>query len=276
MTILKKGKSKILGGLTKMKENLQAKKAQIVASGRATGTKIDEWIAKIDILLADASKDEENITKSKEQMKKCIKATAVARSVSWCLACGATGGTLDTTNWFNDTTNKINVKQATCETLVDACGQFHAIFKKIRAADLMIRKMKKAMKNEESTEAPSTEEENTDAELQADATCSADIATCKSDQTKRQAFCNAFQINMSDTKVFGDQGLGKNDTGDIPSATTLRILQASASAGVANEDATNGQDVANMDSGFQFNEEDFNSTGIVMTIAVTVLAFFNF
>lgn len=50
---------------------------------------------------------------------------------------------------------------------------------------------------------------NSDEDLDNDKACAKDISSCKSDNTKRQNFCNRITLNKDDDKTWGDGKLLK-------------------------------------------------------------------
>lgn len=245
MAVLEKGREKALDQLQKLEDRLTQMKAKIEAKGRVNGTKVDEWKATVQKLRASSSKDETRAKEAIDQFKTCLKAIAETRVRVWCLACANTGGSpLDTTNFFEG--NKINVKEGTCKSLIDKCGKVMTFFRKIRAADRIMRKFRKAATGKDKDNASSDIEENSDTDLDDDSTCMDDLETCKSNEGKRKGICHRFKLNKDDDKTWGDGKVLDNDVDNLPTDTE-RLLASTNSDGDANEDNTKGQDVANME-----------------------------
>lgn len=215
----------------------------------------------------------------------CMQTLVETRVKIWCLACASkdAAATLNTTDYFD--ANGVLVNQSTCEALITNCGHVFAFMRRVRQADLALRKAKAT------SEIPAQPqrllrilqtdldlEDNSDTELDGDKECVDDIATCKSNNGRRQGMCGRFNLFKDDPKVFGDDKLMKID----PSAIPTRILVG----GTPTSESPTGGNVSGMSAGFTVDANAFNdpsqsgtgfaSLGRALAIAACLLLNFIF
>ena len=196
--MVNKGREKLIKNLDKLKEKITALKGKepvpaaggkrmLKANELTKREKFEKFEGEIDKLKALNPDDDKLNEEVKQKMATCLQTMIETRVKIWCLACAnkEVGKTLDTTNYFD--ANGVLVSRETCETLITNCGQVFAFSRRIREADKILRRAKGTMG--ETANAPNgTDSElpdNSEADLNGEKECTADITTCKSNQAKR-------------------------------------------------------------------------------------------
>lgn len=238
-----KGKDS-LKNIEKLEAKINAGAAGATSKGK--GAKLEEARARLAKIKEKSANNDALAAQAATKMNTCMKAIVEARVAVWCLACANTGGSpLDTTNYF--TTAKVQVKQPTCEKLIDSCGEVYGFGRRFIAGEKAFRKAQKALKGEE----PDAETELTNTDLDDDADCIADLTACKANSTKRRGFCAKFNLNNEGGNEFGNTATNSNlDATALPSArllTSERLMQETAvdveTNGPASESDGAGYDV---------------------------------
>lgn len=275
---LNNGNDKILNRMEELETKVKANNSNTKSS---TDPSEVDWIGLIAGLKDVYSRNQQDKNDALDNMKTCIKAVADYRIKSWCLSCAAfNGASLKTENFYSR--GRIQVQQPVCEDLIDKCAQVMTYFRKIRAADAILRKLRKSVNGSDKEGVSSDIESNSQEKIEVYNECSKDISACKSDQTKRENFCNYFQMNIDEDKLWGDGKLLQVSLDEIGSRllgsreasqlkTNQRILEKNTDYQGIIMVNQEGLDMTALTANYQVSEDQFKQEAQACILSISAV-----